>query len=64
MAVMTISNIDGAIKTRLRVRAAQHRRSLEEEARDILHAALSLEGGGRSRRSQSRAVCRLGRGRA
>lgn len=45
MAVMTIRNIDEAIKTRLRIRAAQHGRSMEEEARDILRAALSLEEG-------------------
>lgn len=45
MAVMTIRNIDDAIKTRLRVRAALHGRSMEEEARDILRAALSVEEG-------------------
>lgn len=45
MAVMTIRNIDEAIKTRLRIRAARHGRSMEEEARDILRAALSQEEG-------------------
>jgi plasmid stability protein len=45
MAVMTIRNIDETIKTRLRIRAAQHGRSMEEEARDILRAALCLEEG-------------------
>lgn len=40
---MTIRNIDEAIETRLRLRAAQHGRSMEEEARDILRAALSSE---------------------
>ena len=43
MAVMTSRNIDDAIKTRLRVRAALHGKSMEEEARDILRAALSTE---------------------
>jgi len=43
MAVMTIRNIDEAIKTRLRIRAALHGKSMEEEARDILRSALSTE---------------------
>lgn len=43
MAVMTIRNIDDAIKSRLRVRAARHGRSMEDEARDILRSALSTE---------------------
>ena len=33
---MTIRNIDEALKQRLRVRAAEHGRSMEEEAREIL----------------------------
>jgi plasmid stability protein len=43
MAVMTIRNIDEAIKSRLRLRAAMHGRSMEDEVRDILRAALSTE---------------------
>lgn len=43
VAVMTIRNIDDAIKNRLRLRAAMHGRSMEEEARDILRSALSTE---------------------
>jgi plasmid stability protein len=43
MAAMTIRNIDEALKSRLRIRAAVHGRSMEEEARDILRAALSIE---------------------
>lgn len=43
MAVMTIRNIDDALKTRLRLRAAMHGRSMEDEARDILRSALSTE---------------------
>ncbi len=43
MSTMTIRNIDEALKSRLRVRAAIHGKSMEEEARDILRAALSAE---------------------
>jgi antitoxin FitA len=43
MGVMTIRNIDDAIKKRLRVRAAINGRSMEDEARDILRAALSTD---------------------
>jgi plasmid stability protein len=43
MAAMTIRNLDDALKSRLRVRAAVHGRSMEEEAREILRAALSTE---------------------
>lgn len=40
-ASITIRNLDPALKERLRVRAAQHGRSMEAEARRILHAALT-----------------------
>ncbi|MCZ3376051.1 FitA-like ribbon-helix-helix domain-containing protein [Rhizobium sp. AG207R] len=43
MASMTIRNIDDHLKTRLRIRAAAHGRSMEDEARDILRAALLTE---------------------
>ena len=43
MAEMTISNINETLKSRLRIRAATHGRSMEDEARDILRAALSTE---------------------
>ncbi|MBV8210412.1 MAG: plasmid stability protein [Burkholderiaceae bacterium] len=43
MASMTIRNIDDSLKARLRVRAARHGRSMEDEARDILRAALSAQ---------------------
>ena len=33
MASITIRNLDDEVKTRLRVRAAQHHRSMEEEVR-------------------------------
>ncbi|MEZ2130704.1 MULTISPECIES: plasmid stabilization protein [unclassified Sinorhizobium] len=41
MASMTIRNLDERLKQRLRVRAATHGRSMEDEARDILRAALA-----------------------
>ena len=43
MSTMTIRKIDEALKRRLRIQAAQHGKSMEEEARDILRAALSVE---------------------
>ncbi|NYT32303.1 plasmid stabilization protein [Rhizobium sp. WYCCWR 11128] len=41
MASMTIRNLDDGLKQRLRVRAATHGRSMEDEARDILRTALA-----------------------
>ena len=41
MASITIRNLDDDIKQRLRVRAAKHGRSMEEEARDILRRVMS-----------------------
>lgn len=41
MASMTIRNIDDSLKSRLRIRAARHGRSMEEEARSILRSALA-----------------------
>lgn len=41
MASMTIRNLDDDIKQRLRVQAAEHGRSMEEEARVILRTALT-----------------------
>ncbi|MGH8211399.1 MAG: FitA-like ribbon-helix-helix domain-containing protein [Steroidobacteraceae bacterium] len=43
MASLTIRDIDDSLKARLRVQAAMHGRSMEDEARDILRAALSTE---------------------
>ena len=40
MAGITIRNLDDDVKTRLRVRAAEHHRSMEEEARLILREAV------------------------
>jgi len=41
LASITIRNLDDEIKQRLRVRAAEHGRSMEEEARDILRRVMS-----------------------
>ncbi len=40
MASITVRNLDDGLKRRLRVRAAEHERSMEQEARDILRVAL------------------------
>ena len=40
MAALTIRNVDESIKQSLRIRAAQHGVSMEEEARRILREAL------------------------
>ena len=40
MATLTIRNLDDPLKQRLRLRAAARNRSMEEEARQILRAAL------------------------
>lgn len=40
MASLTIRNIDDALKRRLRLQAAGHGRSMEEEVREILRAAV------------------------
>jgi plasmid stability protein len=42
---ITIRNLDDALKARLRVQAAVHGRSMEDEARDILRVALNTEPG-------------------
>ena len=41
VASITIRNLDPGLKARLRVRAARHGRSMEDEVRDILRAALA-----------------------
>lgn len=41
MASITIRKLDEQTKARLRVRAAHHKRSMEDEARNILRATLS-----------------------
>ena len=44
MGSLTIRNLEDRLKTSLRVRAARHGRSMEEEARVILRGALAGEG--------------------
>jgi plasmid stability protein len=41
MASITIRKLDDDVRTRLRVRAAEHSRSMEEEVRIILREAVS-----------------------
>lgn len=41
MSSITIRNLDDEVKRRLRIRAAEQGRSMEEEAREILRAAVS-----------------------
>jgi plasmid stability protein len=41
MASLTIRNLDDGLKAHLRLRAAQHGRSMEEEARQILRQTLA-----------------------
>ena len=43
MASITIRNLDNDVKSRLRVRAARHGRSMEEEVRLILAQAVDRE---------------------
>ena len=45
MASITIRNLDDGVKSRLRIRAAEHGRSMEEEARLILRDAVGAEAG-------------------
>ncbi len=46
MATITIRNLDDDVKTRLRVRAAENHRSMEEEVRIILRNAVKDGGTG------------------
>jgi antitoxin FitA len=43
MASITIRKLEESLKRKLRVRAAQRDHSMEDEARDILRAALAQE---------------------
>lgn len=43
MATITVRNLEDGLKRRLRIRAAEHGKSMEEEVRDILRAALEEE---------------------
>jgi plasmid stability protein len=43
MASLTIRRLDDGVKERLRIRAARHGRSMEEEARQLLSQAVKGE---------------------
>jgi len=43
MASITIRSLDENLKRKLRVRAAHHNRSMEDEVRDILRTVLAQE---------------------
>jgi plasmid stability protein len=43
MASLLIRNVNEALHTRLKARAAEHRRSLEEEARELLRAGVARQ---------------------
>ena len=43
MANITVRNLDEGLKRRLRIRAAEHGHSMEQEARDILRTALESD---------------------
>jgi plasmid stability protein len=43
LASITIRNLDESVKRKLRLRAAQRNRSMEDEARDILRTVLAQE---------------------
>ncbi|NDG75445.1 MAG: plasmid stabilization protein [Synechococcaceae bacterium WB8_1B_136] len=45
MATLTIRNLDEQVKRQLRLRAARHGRSMEEEARAILGETVNNEAG-------------------
>jgi len=42
MATLTIRRLDEKTKTRLRMQAAKHGRSMEEEAREVLRTSLRI----------------------
>ena len=54
IASITIRNLDDEVKTRLRVRAAEHHRSMEEEARLILRDAVGRKPSSRNLASIAR----------
>jgi plasmid stability protein len=56
MASITIRNIDEETKRRLRIRAAQKDRSMEEEARDVLNKSVGAPPKGESLAAIIRAI--------
>ncbi len=53
MASISIRQLEASTKTRLRMRAASHGRSMEQEAREILKAVLTAEKTGPSNLADS-----------
>ena len=60
MASITIRNLDDNVKTRLRVRAADNGRSMEEEARLILRDAVGCKPSSRNPREHHPRALRAG----
>ena len=60
VANLTIRRLDPAVKERLRVRAAEHGHSMEEEARRILSDAVSPQGPANAFEAIRRHVASLG----
>ncbi|MDT8278819.1 plasmid stability protein [Roseomonas mucosa] len=46
MASLLIRNVDEALREQLKARARRHRRSVEEEARELLRAAMARDTAG------------------
>jgi plasmid stability protein len=46
VASLLIRNVDEALRDQLKARARRHRRSLEEEARELLRAAMARDAAG------------------
>lgn len=62
MVTLTIRNLDESTKAQLRIQAARHGRSMEEEARTILRDAIqSSQPGSKAGRSYSRPLRSVGR---
>ena len=59
MSTLTIRNLEDPLKSRLRMRAAARNRSMEEEARQILRAALQEPSAPRERDLGSRIRARF-----
>jgi antitoxin FitA len=60
MAQLIVRNLDEAVKRKLKRRAAQHNRSMEEEVRDILRNAVKDDG--RARKGLGTAIAERFRG--
>ena len=56
MASITIRKLDDEVKRKLRIRAAQNGRSMEEEARIILNEGVGASQAGRKRESLAEAI--------